>query len=132
MNRVRIFKIKNKIKNTHKEIEFHNSIQDWVFITVYHLPSTINCLNDNHKMHGSWDMEHNRQNFLSFRAIFCTFTFPLPPADNLENQNFEKTKKSTYITIIWYMEHDRHNFLPFWVVFCTFTPLTTQKTIFLK
>ena len=31
-------------------------------------------INDNHTMHGSWDMECDRQNVLSFRTIFCTFT----------------------------------------------------------
>ena len=30
-------------------------------------------INDNHMMYGSWDMETNRQNFLSFWTIFCTF-----------------------------------------------------------
>ena len=29
---------------------------------------------DNHMMYGYWDMEHGRQNFLSFCTIFCTFT----------------------------------------------------------
>ena len=31
-------------------------------------------INDNHMMYGFWDMEHNRDNFLSFWTIFCTFT----------------------------------------------------------
>ena len=31
-------------------------------------------INDNHMMYGSWDMKQDRQNFLSFRAIFCSFT----------------------------------------------------------
>ena len=31
------FKGLSKQKNTHEEIEFHNSIQDWVFTTVYRL-----------------------------------------------------------------------------------------------
>ena len=30
-------------------------------------------INDNHMMYGSWDMERDRQNFLSFWTIFCTF-----------------------------------------------------------
>ena len=30
--------------------------------------------NHNHMMYGSWDMECNRQNFLSFWTIFCPFT----------------------------------------------------------
>ena len=28
--------------------------------------------------YGSWDMEHDGQNFLSFRAIFCPFTLLTP------------------------------------------------------
>ena len=31
-------------------------------------------INYNHMMYGSWDMEHDRQNFLSFWTIFCPFT----------------------------------------------------------
>ena len=29
---------------------------------------------ENHMMHGSWDMEHDRQNFFSFWMIFWPFT----------------------------------------------------------
>ena len=31
-------------------------------------------INENHMMHGSWDMKRDRHNFLSFEAIFCPFT----------------------------------------------------------
>ena len=31
-------------------------------------------INDNDIMYDSWDMKHDRQNFLSFWAIFCPFT----------------------------------------------------------
>ena len=31
-------------------------------------------INDNHMIYGSRDMEHDRQNFLSFWTIFCPFT----------------------------------------------------------
>ena len=30
-------------------------------------------INDNHIMYGSWDMESDEQNFLSFWTIFCPF-----------------------------------------------------------
>ena len=30
--------------------------------------------NHNHMMYGSWDTEWDRQKFLSFWAIFCSFT----------------------------------------------------------
>ena len=86
-------------------------------------------------MYGSWDIEHNKQNFLSFRTIFCPFTH----FNNSENQNFEKMKKTPEGIIIlnmsttnenhimydsWDMEHDRQNFfrildhfLPFYTAF---------------
>ena len=31
-------------------------------------------INDRHMMYGSWDMECNKQNFLSFWTTFCSFT----------------------------------------------------------
>ena len=31
-------------------------------------------INDTHMIYGSWDMEHDRQSFSSFCAIFCTFS----------------------------------------------------------
>ena len=40
-------------------------------------------INESHMMYGSWDIECNRQNYLSF------WTVP----DNPKNQNFEKLKK---------------------------------------
>ena len=32
------------------------------------------AINDNHTMYGSWDMEHEGQNFLSFWTSLCPFT----------------------------------------------------------
>ena len=32
------------------------------------------CTNDNYMMYGSWDMEHNREDFFSFWTVFCPFT----------------------------------------------------------
>ena len=100
-------------------------------------------INDNHIMYGSWDMEHDEQNHLSFWTIFL----PFYPPNNPKKQNFEKMKKTTgYIIILhrctinhnhimyvsWDMEHDRQNFLSFWTIVCTFTPLTTWKIKILK
>ena len=45
-------------------------------------------------MHGFWYIKHDRQNWLSFWAIF------LPP-NNPENQNFEKMKKAPGDIIIY-------------------------------
>ena len=42
--------------------------------------------NDNHIMYGFWDMNHDRQKFLSFWAIFCTCTL-------LINQKIKILKK---------------------------------------
>ena len=67
------------------------------------------------------------------------------PHDNLENQNFEKMKKTPEDIILQMytindshmmygsqdMECNRQNCLSFWIVFCHFTPLTTQKIKFL-
>ena len=82
-------------------------------------------------MYGSWDMECNRQNFLSFWAIFCPFILP----NNPKNQNFEKMEKVPVDIILldmctinenyvmygsWDMEQD-HHFGPFFA----FYPLPT-------
>ena len=54
-------------------------------------------------MYGSWDIEQNKQNFLSVLTAFNPFT-PLPPPPNyLENQYFEKLKKTPQDTIILQM-----------------------------
>ena len=33
-------------------------------------------INENHMMYDSWDMKRDRQNFLLFWAIFCSFSVP--------------------------------------------------------
>ena len=58
-------------------------------------------INENHMMYGSWDMEHDRHNFLSFQAIFLSFYL----TDNLKNQNFEKMKKIPGDIIILYLSN---------------------------
>ena len=85
----------------------------------------------------SWDMESDRQNFISFLTIFCPF-MPSPP-NNPENQNFEKRKRTSGDIIIlqkctinsnnvygsWDMMWDR-TFCHFGLYF-SFIPLTAQK-----
>ena len=44
--------------------------------------------NDDHIMYGSWDMKHQRQNFLLFWPFM-----PFYPTNNPKNQNVEKKKK---------------------------------------
>ena len=45
--------------------------------------------NPNHMMYGSWDMEYDGHNFLSFWTIFCPFT----TLTTQKIKNFEKIKK---------------------------------------
>ena len=95
--------------------------------------------NDSHMMYGSWPIEHDRQNFLSFWTIFYTFTTPKNP----KNQNFEEKKKKPPGDIIILhmctininhmmnssrdMEHDGQNFLSFWTFFLPFYPPNNLK-----
>ena len=95
-------------------------------------------INDNHIMYGSWDMEHDGHNFLSFWTIY--------PTNNPKMKNFEKREKPGDIIILdmcmindnqmvygsWDMEGDGQNFLWFYTLFYTFTPLTTWKIKLLK
>ena len=89
-------------------------------------------------MYCSWDMKHDKHNFLSFWTIFAH----LPALNNLENQSFEKNKKNPGDVITlhlwainendriygsWNMECDRHDFLSFWTIFCPFTPLNNLE-----
>ena len=101
-------------------------------------------INDNHMMYGSWDIECDGQNFLSFSTVFCSFTL-------LTTQKIiilKKWKKHLEIISLlnkctindshmmygsWDMKRDRCNcYFSFWAIFCLFTPLTTQKIKILK
>ena len=106
--------------------------------------------NHNHMMHGSWAMEWDRQNFLSFWAIFCPITHLTIPRISI----FKKWKtpqknnnSNTWRFIIlhmctindnhtvynfWDKERNWQNFLLFCTIFCPFTKLTTQKFKILK
>ena len=94
-------------------------------------------INVNHMKYGSWDMECDRLNFLSFWVIFL----PFHPTNDLKNQNFEKMKKLPADIIVlhmctindnhimygsWDMECNGHNFLNCFVPFYLPPPLTTQ------
>ena len=62
------FNLPNNLKNQNFEkMKKEKMLKD---IIILHLHTT----NDDHMMYGSWDLEHNRQNFLSFWTIFCPFT----------------------------------------------------------
>ena len=57
------------------------------------------AINDNHMILGSYNMKHDRHNFVSFWAFFLAFTYPLPP-NNPKNQNFLKTNENPADIII--------------------------------
>ena len=89
--------------------------------------------NESHMMYGSWDMEYNRQNCLSFSAIFCSFT----PLTTQKIKILKKWKETHGDIVIlhkctindnhmmygsWDVECDRQNFLSFWTIFALLPP----------
>ena len=62
-------------------------------------------INDSHMMYGSWDMEWNGQNFLSFCTVFCPFT-PLTTQNivilHMCTKNYNQMMHGS-----WDMVHDR-------------------------
>ena len=81
-----------------------NNLQNQSFENMKRAPGDVIILHmctksDIHIMYGSRDMEHDRQNFLSFWTIFCSLPQPTPPPPspprNPENQNFEGMKKTS-------------------------------------
>ena len=60
-------------------------------------------------MYGLQYIKHDRQNFLSFCAIFCPFTPPFPLSNNPENQHFEKMEKTLEDIIIIHMNTINQN-----------------------
>ena len=69
-------------------------------------------INGNHMMYGSWNIEHDGQNFLSIWTVLCTFT----PLTTWKIKILKKFKKCqvilsfytcvSYMTIIWCMVPD--------------------------
>ena len=101
------------------------------------------CIKNHDRMiHVSWSMEWERQNFLTFWAIFWPFT--TRPSNDPENQKLEMKKTSGDIILhictindnqsydAWFLRARQAEFLSFWTVLCTFTPLRTQKIKILK
>ena len=83
-------------------------------------------------VYGSWYIKHDRQNFLSFWAIFCPF-----PPNNPENQNLEKRKKLLDISFtqvyhkwqsyyIWFLRYQMLFFCHLWP-FLALLPSKAQK-----
>ena len=90
-------------------------------------------INNNHMIYGSWDMERDRQNFLSFWTIFCPFTSPLKTWKIKILKKWlllhKCTKNHDHVLYCpWDMMRDGCNcHFSFWAIFCPFIPLTTQK-----
>ena len=97
--------------------------------------------NHNYIMYGSWDTEWDRQNFLSFWAIF-----PLSAPENLENLNFNiEINTWRYYNFthlhhkwqwydVWFLRYEVQ-MTEFFVIldhFLPFYPLRTQKIKILK
>ena len=95
-------------------------------------------INEDHMIHGSWNIRWNRQKLLSFSAIFCPFS-PLTTR-KIKILKLKKTPADIIILQIstvndnhmiygsWDLDHDRHNFLSFWTVFCPFTPYESRQS----
>ena len=88
-------------------------------------------------IYGSGNVRCDRQKFLSFWAIFCTFC-PLT-TQIIKKKKWKNEKMHGDITILYMCTinniHDvcdRHNFLSFWTIFYPFTPLKTRKIKILK
>ena len=110
---------------------------------------TFCAITGNHKIYGSWDIERNRDNFLSFWTIFGTFTrITIWKTKILKKNKKTKTTTTTTENIIilclcttngnhmvygsWDTESNRQNLLSFWTSFFPFTHLATQKSKILK
>ena len=75
-------------------------------LEILSFPIYMFTINDNHMMYDSWDMERNRQNFLSFWAIYYLFTTPSLMILNIKILK-KKWKKVIGGTILLYI-HGYH------------------------
>ena len=76
----------------------------------------MSIINKNHMMYGSWDMEHNRQNFFSFCTIFFPFT-PPPPSPPCFTQVYHKWQSYD----IWFLRYQLQQ-TDFFVILGHFLP----------
>ena len=115
------------------------------------ISSFYTCLPKITIMYSSWDMEWDRQNFLSFWAIFCPFNTPSlinPKIKILKKKKKERKKLLeillsfyTYMCTItedhmisgsWNVRCNKQKFLLFWAILCPFSSLTIRKIKILK
>ena len=81
-------------------------------------------INDNHMMSDFWDMEHNRQNFLSFWTVFCPITLLTTQKIKILKK-WKKKKKSWDLTL-------RCNFCFHFGLFFAPAPKQLKKSNFIK
>ena len=76
-------------------------------------------INDNHMMHGSQDIEHDRQNFLSLWTIFCPLTLKQP------KKYYQKWQSCD----VWFLRYGAWWAEPFVILdhFLTFYPANNLK-----
>ena len=85
-------------------------------------------INDNHMMYGSWDIECNGQNFLSFWTIFCPFT--LPPLTTWKIKILKILKnKQTNKQNVWRHYNFRHVYQK-WQLWCMAPEYGVPWTVF--
>ena len=100
-------------------------------------------INENHMIYGSWDMERDGQNFLSFWTAFCPFT----PLTTRKIKILKKWKKNPWRHYhftnvyhklqsydVWFLRYWTWRTESFVILdrFLPFYPLTTQKIKILK
>ena len=99
-------------------------------------------INDSHMMYGSWDMEHNRHNSLSFWTFFVLLT-PYGPRKSKFWKNESNTWRYYHFAHVYHKWHSydvwflryRVRSTNFFVILdrsLPFHPLTTQKIKILK
>ena len=82
----------------------------------------MSAINENHMMYDSWDMEHDRHNFLSFCTIFCPFTSTPSPTLTTQRIKILKKWKKTPGDIIILQKctiNDNHLIYGSWDMKCT-------------
>ena len=91
-------------------------------------------INDSHMMYGSWDIECNRQNVLSFLTVFCTFTKKQSKKSKCR-KNEKNTWRYHFTQVhhkwksydVWFLRYRAIQMLFFVILdhFCPFISLTT-------
>ena len=80
-------------------------------------------INYHHMMYGSWDMKHDRHNFLSFWDIFCPFTPPTTQKIKIWNK-WKKHWEISFYTLVSQMTIIRYMIPEIWsitdIFFCHF------------